>query len=205
MARRRAFPGKSMRDLLTGAAIGGLVGLLLGLSVSETVGAVVAGLTALIGAFFGLVERAPALPSAGPARIAGFALGAAALALVGVHLRATDALGASEADRLAAWRGIGFSPEEARGLVAFEKLGLAPEGTAVAAAPQAARTTALFNSGAAESCAALSQPVYGSAAALRSAFVAEGGAWAGFAEAVPDAPEAEQTALLRAALALVCG
>jgi hypothetical protein len=194
-----------MRDLLTGAAIGGLVGLLLGLSVSETVGAVVAGLTALVGAFFGLVERAPALPSAGPARIAGFALGAAALALVGVHLRATDALGASEADRLAAWRGVGFSAEEARGLVAFEKLGLAPQGATVAAAPLAERSTALFNSDAAAGCATLSQPIYGSAAALRSAFVAEGGAWARFAEALPDSGEEDQEALLRAALSLVCG
>lgn len=194
-----------MRDFLTGGAIGGLVGLLLGLAVSETVGAVAAALAALLAAFFGLSERAPALPAAAPLRIGGFAVGAAAFVALGVHLRATDALGASEAARMAAWRGIGFSAEAARDLVAFEKLGLAPPGRAAAALPAPARTTALFNAEAAAGCAVLAQPVYGSTAALRAAFGAEGGDWARFAAALPERDETAQQDLMRAALALVCG
>ncbi|MGF1659457.1 MAG: hypothetical protein ACFCUS_08495 [Rubrimonas sp.] len=206
-AQRR---GGWLGDASSGAALGALVGLLLGLSVSEAVGGAVAALTALLGAFFGVAEgKLGALGAAArPARLIGFCLLCAGGVLGGVHLRATEALGPDPRDQLALWTALGAPEAEARALVVYQRLGLAPQGYAAteAAAPMAAaRASALFSGEAGAACGRLDAPIYADAGALEAAMRDERGVWAEFAAALPQGlTPAQRFDVLRAAVALAC-
>ena len=196
-------------EAAAGAAIGALVGLLIGLSISQLAGVLVASLTALLAAFFGLsvVATGDKTPGGRPrsARMGSFALVAALGLLAGIFIRTHDLLGPTPGERVAAWNDAGYPPEEARALVAFERLGLLPAGReGQGRATPAATSSFLFSGPAASRCDTLARRHYGGAAELLQAMQAAGQGWERLAAALADVDPAAQERIARAGIELVC-
>jgi hypothetical protein len=176
---------RTFANMMAGAGLGCLFGLLLGLSVAQTIGGVIAALAAVLAGFFGLSEKGIV---GSPARIAGFGLAAVVGVVGGVALRAQDALSLSPQAAVARWTDAGYPAAEARTMVAFERLGIRPQGREVAAPPQPGRQTALFSGASPGDCqrlAGIEDP-----AELLLQFQALGGSWAQLAPALQPTPAA---------------
>ncbi|MBC9208716.1 hypothetical protein IBL26_17840 [Roseomonas aerophila] len=122
-------------ELFSGAGLGLLVGLLMGLSAASVVGSILAALAAAFAAFFGLV---PNVGTGHGLRVGAFGLACAVGVLGGLTLR-TGAIGLApsiHAD-VAAWQAAGYPAEEARALVAFQRLGVRPKALEVGPRPNA--------------------------------------------------------------------
>jgi len=186
-----------LAELVSGGGLGLLVGFLLGLSVSQAVGGVIAALAALLGAFLGLSgnqtqDRAWRIGAFGLMCVAGVALG--------LTVRAGGLLSPSISGDIAAWTGAGYSQDQARAFVAFQRLGVKPEGMSVSAPPAAgAQSSALF-ADRTTICAQLQTlPEQAQLRILHQA----GGLWAGIAAAAEASPTPSQA--LAAALHTTCG
>ena len=196
-----------MREITAGVSLGALIGLLVGLATSGVVGSVVAGLMAMIGTFFGLQGSETRLLSATPPRITAFSVAAVLAVLVGISMRTNDALTPSLQSSLHAWQDIGFKPETARRIVAFERLGMVPE---FWVSPQGSArgkvSTVLYNAKAAGSCGTLTGREYPSGSALAEALIAEKGAWEKLVESAPaELSDGARKRILLAGVALTCG
>ncbi len=180
-----------MRNFGIGAAFGLFLGLLVGLSVSEVVAGVVTGLVALLGMMLGLRSEGEAGPlSAGNGgRVAGFAMVGSVALLAAVMARTHGWLEPSPAAVRDRWVAAGFSPDAARDLAAFQRLGLLPQNrTAGEAKASDAATGALYANATEDSaCNALHGRTYASATALMSAMRAEGDDWGKLTENLPPA------------------
>lgn len=117
-------------DWLGGAAIGILLGLMIGLSATPVVSMVISGLVALLGGLFGLSESSPFKPSLASARrLIGFALAAAILTPVGMHVRTHNSFAPSLADQKADLATIGYADgsDEQREMLLYLRYGLLPK------------------------------------------------------------------------------
>lgn len=200
-----------MREALAGAGIGILVGLLVGLSTAEVVGGVIAALTALLAAFFGLRESSGESSGIGAGdarawRLAGFGMAGSLALVLGLWMRANDALGQDPAVLVEDFVGAGFDSTTARSLVAYELLGVRPEGMELVRENLAAgRRGVLFAGDAASECSNLRESRYRDpgawAAAARTS--ADPG-WSALGAAVSGAGSAVQEEVMRAAWAMVC-
>lgn len=197
-----------MKDLAAGSSLGALIGLLIGLSVNEVVGSVVAGLVALLTTFFGLQSGTSKTFATTPGRITSFSVAALLALLAGIYMRTNDTLVPDVTRSAEAWQKVGFQPEIAAELVAFERLGVAPERWLTSdAAIEASikRSTVLFASVGAASCDRLGGRRYDDSHAIEEAISVEGGAWAKLADSLPpNTPEATREAILRFAIVLLC-
>lgn len=186
---------QALKDGFAGLGLGGLFGVLLGLSVAQAVGAVIAALAAVLAAFFGLSDKAAA---GSPVRLASFGLAAIAGIMLGIALRAQDRLSHSPLELVERWQAAGFPAEEARSIVAFERLGIRPQGREVGALPLAGRSTVLFSGAGSGDCqrlASISDPLE-----LLAQFHNLGGTWRTVGEGLREHPQAAT-----AVAELVCG
>lgn len=186
-----------LAELISGGGLGLLVGFLLGLSVSQAVGGVIAALAALLGAFLGLSGTQT---SDRAWRIGAFGLFCVAGVALGLTVRAGGLLSPSVAGEIGAWTAAGYSPDQARALVAFQRLGVKPEGMAVSAPPAAgAGSSALFADRTSVCNQLQTLPDQAQLRVLHQA----GGSWAGIAAAAEAASNPSQA--LSAALRATCG
>lgn len=198
----------TLKDIAAGASLGALIGVLIGLSVSDVVGSVVAALVALLATFFGLQSDTGRTFASTPNRIASFSVVALLALFAGVYLRTNDTLSPDLVQRADAWQNVGFRPKVAAQLVAFERLGVAPEAwltsdTAVEASTM--RSSVLFASKGAASCIRLAGRNYADADSIAEAMKVEGGAWAKLVDSWPaNTPETTREAILRFAIVLLC-
>lgn len=133
-------PSVPLADLVAGAGLGLLVGFLLGLSVTQVVGGVITALAALLGGFLGLSGD-----SGSPNRtwrIGAFGLCCVLGIIAGLDIRANDLLAPSVKQAVKAYEGAGYPPQQARDLVAFERLGIKPSNATVVDQPPAGRAAA---------------------------------------------------------------
>jgi hypothetical protein len=197
-----------VKNFGAGAALGLLLGLLIGLSASEVVAGVATGLVGLLAALLGLrsEDAAGVLPGGNSARVAGFGVAMAAAVLAGVAIRTHGLLEPSPAASAERWVRAGLSTQDAAALVVFERTGLLPESRSVATASRsAAGTGALFSEESLGACDALLSRSYPTSAALESALVAEGGAWADLAAGLrPGIDETARRERLQGAVEALC-
>jgi hypothetical protein len=198
-----------VRDFCVGSAFGLFLGLLIGLSASEVVAGVITALVALLGMMLGLRSEAGSgpLPGGNGARIAGFAIVGSITLLCAVMARTHGLLEPSPAFVRDRWVEARFSPDEAKEIAAFQRLGLVPHNRSVGEAKASnAATGALYaNSIKDDACQALHGRTYGTASAMISAMRAEGGDWENLAENLPSgADDAAKIAVLRARVAERC-
>ncbi len=185
-------------EIAAGAGLGLLVGLLLGLSVAQIVGGVVATLSALLAGFLGLA--APAGAPDRSWRIGAFGAFCAAGVLLGLSIRSGAWLAPSIASDVRAWQQAGYSQEQARAFVAFQRLGLKPDNATIAAKPAAdASSNALF----ADQAGLCARLAHMPAAVQLRILSGSGGAYAALAAAA--AAAADPPASLAAGLKPLCG
>lgn len=181
-------------EIMAGVALGSLVGLLIALSTAHVVGSVIAALVALLGGFFGL--QRPEL-FGGDRRIASFGLACVLGVLVGLPIRNGMLLAPSPLAEVQRWTTAGYSPEEARSFVAFQRLGIKP--FAYSVAPPPALPNTLF-AGQTSLCSRIL--LLPDEEKLR-ALAEEGGASAGLAAAARAATNSAQA--LAAGVRATCG
>ena len=125
-------------QIFSGVGLGALVGLLVALSTDHVVGSVIAALVALLAGFFGLskveVDKGWRIGSFGFACIAGV--------IVGLMIRNGGDLLPSVASQMKEWKSAGYSEQQARELVALQRLGVKPGGVELVQQPT---VNALFN------------------------------------------------------------
>ena len=186
-----------IREAFAGIGMGLLVGLLLGLSSTSVAGIVTSALTAGLAVFFGLSR------SDGPdraLRIGCFGFACASAGLGGLVLRSGPWLERDIPSEVARWTRAQYSPEEARSLVAYQVLGVRPQGREISAVPPP--PLPLFSSHT-DLCARLERlPDLALLNVLRTDADRVGPA---IAAAVDTAAEPSRPAILHAALAVLCG
>jgi hypothetical protein len=209
-----------LADACAGAALGALTGLVIGLSITQIVGQVLTAVLALVGAFFGLAKSPTGSGDAAPAavpkesaprtdrpwRLAAFGLLCAVGLLVGIWLRTQDVLAEPIGHQIARLTTAGFSPEEARALVVYQRFGIAPSEARLVSPERLVRMpTALFGSEGRERCAQLAERRYGDALERQAAYARAGGDWKVIAEAAGSLTAEQRALLLQAAWKLACG
>jgi hypothetical protein len=184
-------------QLVSGGGLGLLVGFLLGLSVAQAVGGVIGAMAALLGAFMGL---SGAQTSDRSWRIGAFGLFCVVGIALGLTVRAGGLFSPTITSDIGAWTAAGYPAEQARALVAFQRLGVKPEGMTVSAPPAAsAGSSALFADRTSVCSEVQTLPQAAQLRVLRQA----GGSWAGIAAAAEAASDSSQA--LSAALHATCG
>ena len=185
------------KEAFAGSGLGLLVGMLLGLSSASVVGIVVTALTAGLAAFLGLVR------TEGPdraLRIGFFGLACAIGVIGGLALRSGAWLAPNVQADVARWEDAGFPKEEARSLVAFQRLGVRP--TARETGPAPTPIGALF-SGHTGLCSRLER--LPDPAMLEVLRVAEDQVGVAIAAATDAAAEPERAGVLHAGTHALCG
>lgn len=165
---------KASTQVFSGAGLGLMLGFLLGLSSAPVVAAVVGAVAALLGAI--IVPHLPskaAVPGEQEPRtgidLRAGALGVACVGgiLAGIWLRANDVLSPKPltvSESFQQWRAIGFSPEEARALVARGPAAIAASPSSAGPTP---RSTVLFSERQSK-CEQISVPYASTDAAARA-------------------------------------
>ncbi|MEO6973488.1 MAG: hypothetical protein ABI135_08730 [Rhodoferax sp.] len=159
--------------------MGLMLGLLLGLSSAPVVAVVVGAIAALLGSI--VLPQLPSKSPEGDERRTTIDLRAGALGLAcvvgilcGIWLRTHDALSPKKptlSERLEQWKSIGFSPEEARVLVARSE-GLGAEGGAVATTSPVLKNRTILFGDRTTRCAQLSVDRYANVDAAARAYEA---------------------------------
>lgn len=205
---------------LAGSAMGLLTGVFVGLSASPVVGAVLTGLIALLVTFFGFRNTDTSTTANGNAAtstqpradnihrtltVAGFGLFGVVGALLGIFLRAHDALSLTPSERVARWSEAGFDTTRARALTAFQITGIVPSGSTVGSpTSEKGSNTVLLNTQR-EECDQIDAESLADAGGMRSAFIEAEGEWGSFARSVEGLPSERQRQLMLAAWHLACG
>ena len=118
-------------QIFSGVGLGALVGLLVALSTEHVVGSVIAALVALLAGFFGLskveVDKGWRIGSFGFACIVGV--------VAGLMIRNGGDLLPSIASQMEEWKSAGYSEQQARELVALQRLGVKPGGVELVQQP----------------------------------------------------------------------
>ncbi len=189
-------------EALSGAGLGLLVGVLMGLSTASVVGGVVAALAAALAAFFGLV---PNIVAGQSVRIGSFGIACTFAVVMGLAIR-TGAMGLSPSVQsdVEAWLRAGYPAEEARGLVAYQRLGVLPPSRTVGAAPKVTAGSPVLFSTASDVCSRIAR--LPPAEVLRTMKDPELGAIVlAAAAAIEAVPKAQQTAAINAYTLSMCG
>lgn len=125
-------------QIFSGIGLGALVGLLVALSTAHVVGSVIAALTALLAGFFGLskieLDQGWRIGSFGFACVVGI--------IAGLMIRNGGDLLPTAESQIAEWTAAGYSAEQARELVALQRLGVKPSDVELVQQPT---VNALFN------------------------------------------------------------
>jgi hypothetical protein len=159
MSKERIEHTGSFPAIFAGAGMGLLVGLIIGMSVSPVVQVILGALASLLGAFLGLQDgklsgqetegeqNAVVKNRITSLRVGSFGFAVALGILCGIYFRTHDVLSMSVEQQVKQWTNAGYTPEEARKLVAFQKLGINPQTGAVEAVSdlQKKGVTALYN------------------------------------------------------------
>jgi hypothetical protein len=191
-----------MAEFASGGAFGLLLGTLIGLSASPVVGTVVTALAALLGALLGLRRAVVPAGAVAPAMVThqGAVIGFGLLCVVGIlgglFIRANGLLSPSVETRVHRWQAAGYTPDEARQIVAKLELGSGAAGgqakAPAQAQPQAAgdkregnatAQSVLFSDSDVSDCEWLSVN-FASLDAAMQAFQHAGGEWARMAQTV---------------------
>ena len=133
-------PGRVIAQAFPSVGIGLLVGLLVGMSVSPVVAGVLTSLGGLLAGLLGLQPSGEPDSEAGAwsrLRVSGVRIGAFGFAcvagvLLGLYIRTNDVFAVPVERQIATWTDAGYSKEDAKQFVAYQKLGLKPEGREVA-------------------------------------------------------------------------
>jgi len=208
-------------EILVGGGMGLLVGLLIGLAVSEVVGGVIAGLTALLAAFLGLDSRKSTLSDTQTCsdeqrrwRLAAFGVVCALGLLLGLSIRTFNLLAPDLETQHQQWQQLGFNGKEARNLVAYQMLGIAPEDwqTVNSQRVTARNASVLFsqnsNADIAEICGTLSYERYSDPVEWLNAWTLSSGSWPQVAQVIDEIKfslsSAQQEALLLSIWKMAC-
>ena len=125
-------------QIFSGAGLGALVGLLVALSTAHVVGSVIAALVAVLAGFFGLskieLDRGWRIGSFGVACVVGI--------IAGLMIRNGGDLLPTVESQIEEWTAAGYPAEQARELVALQRLGVKPSNVELVQQPT---VNALFN------------------------------------------------------------
>src|SRR5687767_7048008 len=110
-------------QIFSGIGLGGLVGLLVALSTAHVVGSVIAALTALLAGFFGLSNTQ--VDTSGW-RIGSFGFACVIGVIAGLWIRNGGELVPTVVSQIEEWTSAGYPEEQARELVALQRLGIKP-------------------------------------------------------------------------------
>jgi hypothetical protein len=173
-------------NMIAGLAMGLTVGLLLGLSASPVASSVMASLLAVAVTFFGFEGKLGKMQAAvSSARVMTFCIGLLLATPAAIWLRTNHMLSPGIATMTADWRKAGYSEEQARAFVAYERLGLLIDGQ-IKREDRPVATTAdsvLFSAATKVECSSLDRERFGSADARLKAMQDFGGQWAALVEA----------------------
>jgi hypothetical protein len=176
--------------------------MLMGLSTASVIGSVIASLAAALAAFLGLV---PSVTADRTIRISAFGFACAASVLFGLAIR-TNLLGwaPSVKSEVHLWTDAGYSPEEARSLVAYKLMGVRPANREVSPPPPPSPDSLVLFSGKTELCSAIARlPPLEVLKVLKGPSGGPmGGAVVAAAESVP---ESERADAIRAFSRSLCG
>jgi hypothetical protein len=211
-------PGNSAGlSALAGGAIGLLVGIAAGLSTAPVVAVIVGAISTGLLILLGLKKDSPAdtgtSDAAMVARIAAFGIVCSVALVLGVLARAHDVLSPTPTKMEQQWKAAGFSEQQAREIVMYEKLGLTSakvegkEGGLVANRPALAGAAAgnLFASSSTAVCPYFDRHNYGTTDDMLYAMKLQHGALEQFAAAVEKAGSSQRDAIVDAAGGLLCG
>lgn len=159
-------------EVFSGLGLGLLVGVIVGLSVSPVVVIILGSLVSLLAAFLGIQEEESAKAASEKLlsrfkmnRLRTGSLGFACVGgiLLGLFIRSHELFSVPVKEQMEKWTSAGYTKEEARQLVAFQKLGIKPEAREVIAGEtQKAYSSSLFsNSIDASLCEDLAMEKYG--------------------------------------------
>jgi hypothetical protein len=111
-------------NALAGIGIGMLLGIAVGLSSSPVIGVVVGAMGTGLLALLGLKDNT-AIPNPAQAlRLVGFGFACTVGLLVGLLLRTSDVLSPKLISQQEQWKSIGFSEDEAKKVVLYQRVGL---------------------------------------------------------------------------------
>lgn len=127
-------------QLLSLAAAGAVVGLLVGLSASAVVSSLIGAVLTLAAAVIGGKLATPADEKQRNLSLLAFTLSLLPGLVGGLMLRTHDILSPSLESSVARWTAAGYTPAEARTIVAFERARIAPAGATKSDAPSTAAT-----------------------------------------------------------------
>ena len=202
-------------EVLAGSGIGILVGFLLSLSIADVVGSFVGALAALLAAFLGLrgktekadIGKAPMAKNFHVWRTAGFGFACAATLVIGIVIRSHNVLGNSPADLVRTWTAAGYPEDLAHELVAYQELGILPEGWQSAGGesiPRPRHASVLFRASASSHCSELSARRKPDVAERLKSFKHTGGGWEVIAKVAEELEPEAQRKVLEAAWLMFC-
>jgi MFS family permease len=182
-------------QIFSGIGLGGLVGLLVALSTAHVVGSVIAALTALLAGFFGLSNTQ--VDTSGW-RIGSFGFACIIGVIAGLWIRNGGELLPTVESQIGEWTSAGYPEEQARELVALQRLGIKPTDAELVQQPS---INSLFSAGDKALCGRL-ESVPDVQARLR--ILREGGGTLPALAAQAEA-SADPAAALAAGVKLLCG
>lgn len=163
MSKENIGKPDSFSHIFAGAGLGLLIGLIIGLSVSPVVQVILGALASLLGAFLGLQDGKPSSQDGENAqegyrqamirtkmtglRIGSFGFAVAIGILFGIYFRTHDVLSIPVEKQVEQWTKAGYSAEDARKFVVFQRLGINPQTGAIEAPTetQKSKLTVLYS------------------------------------------------------------
>ena len=112
----------NMISFYSGAGIGLLIGILMGLAVSPTVGVIIGALSSALAVLLGLNDKH--FSPAKAIRIGSFGFACVLGALLGIFIRVNKLLAPDITAQFEAYKKIGYSDEQARDFIAYERFGI---------------------------------------------------------------------------------
>jgi hypothetical protein len=123
-----------LANIVAGGGVGLLLGYLLGLSVSPVVQGVVVAITGLLGALL-TVQQGEAADRSW--RIGAFGVFCVIGITAGLAVRAGSLMTPSIQGEVARWTEAGYTRQDALAFVAYQRLGVKPQGVTISDAPEA--------------------------------------------------------------------
>lgn len=193
-------------DVISGIAVGSVVGLLLGLSASPVVSATVGALLALAVTFLGLgASVGPvAVSPASSRKLLAFCAGLVVFLAVGVEARTFEVLGPSPQAQVQVWTHAGFTPQQARSLVVYQRLGILPAGATKTDAKATPTNPLLFASEDSANCGLLQQDRFQNPRDRLKAMVDLGPPWSALGPVARSMSDQQIADLTQAAWRIAC-
>ncbi len=203
--------------IFSGTGIGLLVGIIVGMSVSPVVSVILGALASMLAAFLGLQgggdpategEKALMRIRVNGIRIGSFGFACVAGILFGLFIRSHEVLSIPVETQVAKWTSAGYPEPEARQIVAFQKLGIKPQGRDIMISEtQKAHSSSLFsNLTEIDLCNEISMERFGNdpEKTLRAYRRQDNEKLTAFADAVEKLPAENQAQILKAMEEVLC-